>query len=139
MRARCPNSPELDAMGNGASFTRAAARGAQNAIVDKSTLLAWVDPDRERLTAFLSEFVRRASPNPPGNTRSCAELVCNVLAENELPYQIISPNEDMPLNAASMLKTPPTDFYPAPESSCNTSSRADRASVWILVLPRATK
>jgi succinyl-diaminopimelate desuccinylase len=83
-------------MGEGAFSLREGIESSPNAVMDKATLLSLVDQDRERLTAFVSEFVRRASPNPPGDTRSCAELICGLLAENGLAYNIISPHAHMP-------------------------------------------
>ncbi len=41
----------------------------------KQKLLDRIDDDREQLIEYLREFIRRPSPNPPGDTLACAALV----------------------------------------------------------------
>jgi succinyl-diaminopimelate desuccinylase len=62
----------------------------------KETLLRWIDEDRDKLVDFLSRFIQAKSPNPPGDTRAAAAHITHFLDENDLPYRIIAPNEEMP-------------------------------------------
>ena len=41
----------------------------------RQTLLSWIDRDRDFLVKFLSDFVARASPNPPGDTKVAAAFL----------------------------------------------------------------
>ncbi|MBI3707070.1 MAG: M20/M25/M40 family metallo-hydrolase [Proteobacteria bacterium] len=62
----------------------------------KESLLAWIERDRETLIEFLREFVRCASPNPPGDTRQAAAHIRKFLDAQRLAYRVIAPNETMP-------------------------------------------
>jgi len=62
----------------------------------KNKLLRWIDEDRDRLIDFLSRFIQAKSPNPPGDTRAASNHICQFLEEQDLPYQIIAPQEIMP-------------------------------------------
>lgn len=62
----------------------------------KRQVLDWIARDSDRLVGFFAEFVRRPSPNPPGDTRLAADHVCNFMVENGLPFARIAPNETMP-------------------------------------------
>ena len=62
----------------------------------KAELLRLVDRDREEIIAFIREFVRCKSPNPPGNTVEAARHITSFLAANKLPYEIVSPHPEMP-------------------------------------------
>lgn len=62
----------------------------------KEKLLRWIDEDQDRLIDFLSRFIQAKSPNPPGDTRTAANHICQFLDENGLPNRIIAPQEDMP-------------------------------------------
>ena len=61
----------------------------------KRQLLNCIDDDKEKLVNFLSGFIQAKSPNPPGDTREAAEFITKFLDENELPYRIIAPKEEM--------------------------------------------
>jgi succinyl-diaminopimelate desuccinylase len=41
----------------------------------RQTLLSWIDRDRDLLVKFLSDFVARPSPNPPGDTKVAAAFL----------------------------------------------------------------
>ena len=41
----------------------------------RPTLLSWIDRDRDLLVKFLSDFVARPSPNPPGDTKVAAAFL----------------------------------------------------------------
>lgn len=59
-------------------------------------ILTWIDEDRERIIAFLRDFIRIATPNPPGNTRQAGDFVGGFLERNGLPYRVIAPEPSMP-------------------------------------------
>lgn len=63
---------------------------------DRAKLLAWIDDDREANVAFLSRFVRAASPNPPGDTREAAAVLISALDGAALDVKTIAPQEAMP-------------------------------------------
>jgi succinyl-diaminopimelate desuccinylase len=63
--------------------------------INKAQLLEWIDEDKEKLIKFLSGFIQAKSPNPPGDTRKAASYITRFLDENNLPYNIISPKEEM--------------------------------------------
>ncbi|MBD3205651.1 M20 family peptidase, partial [Candidatus Bathyarchaeota archaeon] len=63
--------------------------------INKAQLLEWIDEDKKKLIKFLSEFIQAKSPNPPGDTREAASHITRFLDENNLPYNIISPKEEM--------------------------------------------
>ncbi|MBK0328111.1 M20/M25/M40 family metallo-hydrolase [Rhodobacteraceae bacterium F11138] len=67
----------------------------------KQELVDRVDRDRDLLVAFLSDFVRAKSPNPPGDTRDAARCVTDFLSARGLDHRIVSPHEEMPNVIAS--------------------------------------
>lgn len=62
----------------------------------KRQALHWIDEGKATLVDFYSEFVRRASPNPPGDTRSATDHICRFLSERGLPFAVIAPKPEMP-------------------------------------------
>jgi succinyl-diaminopimelate desuccinylase len=64
--------------------------------MNKSELLAAIEADRESHVAFLREFIRSPSPNPPGDTRDVAGVVAGYLQRNGLASSIVAPNPEMP-------------------------------------------
>src|SRR5215468_8282770 len=62
----------------------------------KAQLLHWIDADRDEIVAFLCEFVRAKSPNPPGDTTLAAAHVTRFLERNQLPFRVIAPQPAMP-------------------------------------------
>ena len=62
----------------------------------KEQLVQWIEADREKLINFFSRFLQAKSPNPPGDTREATQHICHFLEEENLPYQIIAPQEIMP-------------------------------------------
>lgn len=69
--------------------------------VTKQDLEAWVDADREVLLRFVQDFIRCRTPNPPGDTLEAAAHVRKFLEAQDLPYEVIAPNEIMPNIVAS--------------------------------------
>jgi len=62
----------------------------------RQALLQRIDADRERLVAFLQDFTRIDTSNPPGDTRAGAAFICQFLDAARLPYRRIAPQEAMP-------------------------------------------
>lgn len=67
----------------------------------KKKIRAWIEEDREKLIAFLSEFLRKENPNPPGDTRSGADFVTDFLDGQGLGYRRIVVHPEMPNIVAS--------------------------------------
>jgi len=65
-------------------------------VTGRRELLDWIDRDHDTLVSFLQEFVRRKSPNPPGNTLNAASLITDFLQGQGLPYRVIAPHPEMP-------------------------------------------
>ncbi len=67
----------------------------------KRQLLEWIDDDRDTIVAFLCDFVRAKSPNPPGDTTLAAAHVTRFLEARGLPFRVIAPEPTMPNIVAS--------------------------------------
>lgn len=66
------------------------------AVVDKATLLEWIERDRDLIVGFLRDFVRAPSPNPPGDTRAAAGVITRFLDRHELPWRTVAPVAEWP-------------------------------------------
>lgn len=64
--------------------------------MNKATLLAAIDADRDAHVAFLQELIRAPSPNPPGNTKEAADVVRRYLAGRGIEHAVVAPREEMP-------------------------------------------
>jgi succinyl-diaminopimelate desuccinylase len=64
--------------------------------MNKTELLAAIDAGRESHIAFLQNFIRTPSPNPPGDTQAAAGVVTAYLQRRGVHSSIIAPREDMP-------------------------------------------
>lgn len=62
----------------------------------KDALLARIEQDRAEIIAFLQEFVRAPSPNPPGDTREAASVVTRFLDRHGLPWRTVAPVAEWP-------------------------------------------
>ena len=62
----------------------------------RQQLVDWIDADRDRLVAFLSQLVQARSPNPPGDTRDAAACIMRFLDAAGAPYRIVAPAAEMP-------------------------------------------
>ena len=62
----------------------------------KAELLQRIESDREVLLAFLRDFIRCPSPNPPGDTREAADHIRRLLTRHGVDCRVIAPNEIMP-------------------------------------------
>jgi succinyl-diaminopimelate desuccinylase len=60
------------------------------------TILARLDAQRDRALELLQALLRAPSPNPPGDTRQVAELVCGALRDAGLEPMVFAPHPDMP-------------------------------------------
>jgi succinyl-diaminopimelate desuccinylase len=63
---------------------------------DKKALLEQVDRDRDTLIDFLSRFIQKKTPNPPGDTREAAGFITDFLKARDLPHKIIAAHPEMP-------------------------------------------
>lgn len=61
-----------------------------------SQVTEWIDRDRDEIIAFLSDFLRAKSPNPPGDTRAASACVVDFLKRYNLPYRVVSAQEHLP-------------------------------------------
>ena len=91
----------------------------------RQQLLEWIEADRDKLVNFFSEFLSKASPNPPGDTRTAAAFVADYLNSKGIEYEIIAPQEQMPNILATVRGNGPghhlvlnghIDVFPASES-----------------------
>ena len=64
--------------------------------MSKANLLAAIDADRDAHIAFLQEFIRAPSPNPPGNTKEAVDVVRRYLAGKSIEHSVVAPREEMP-------------------------------------------
>src|SRR3546814_4771783 len=55
-----------------------------------------IERDRDVIVEFVREFVRRATPNPPGDTTASADFVREFLNQHRLPFREIAPAPDRP-------------------------------------------
>lgn len=62
----------------------------------KDALLAEIDRDRDGIIAFLQDFVRAPSPNPPGDTREAAGVITRFLDRHGLPWRSVAPVAEWP-------------------------------------------
>lgn len=67
----------------------------------KQRLLGWIEADRHKLIRFLSEFLKKENPNPPGDTRTGADFVTEFLDREGLAYRRIVAHPEMPNIVAS--------------------------------------
>lgn len=59
-------------------------------------LLEWIEQERAALVDFYGEFVRRPSPNPPGDTRMAANHICEFLSARGVPFAVVAPQPEAP-------------------------------------------
>ena len=62
----------------------------------RAQLLSWIERDRHMLVQFLSDFVAKASPNPPGDTRVAAAFLHDSLKAQAVPVEYRSAKPDWP-------------------------------------------
>lgn len=90
----------------------------------REKLLAWLDEERQEIIGLLKALLRARSPNPPGDTRSAADVICAFLRRKEIEPRIIAPHPEMPNIVASFEAPTPgrhlvlnghIDVFPVPE------------------------
>jgi len=64
--------------------------------MSKAELLAAIDADHDHHVAFLQEFLRAPSPNPPGDTREATNVVRRYLGSRGVAHDIVAPQVEMP-------------------------------------------
>ncbi len=62
----------------------------------RQTLLSWIDRDRDLLVEFLSDFVARPSPNPPGDTKVAAAFLHDSVKAHGAPVGYRTARPDWP-------------------------------------------
>jgi succinyl-diaminopimelate desuccinylase len=62
----------------------------------EAELLARIEAERGEIVGFLQDFIREATPNPPGDTVGAAELIRRFLDARGLPHRTVAPNPAMP-------------------------------------------
>lgn len=67
----------------------------------REKLLEWLDQERDEIIDLLRALLRERGPNPPGDTRSTAQVAKQYLSHKNLDYRIISPHPEMPNLVAS--------------------------------------
>lgn len=73
----------------------------------RDALLARIGADETVLVQLLGDFVRAASPNPPGDTRTAAAVLTRWLDARGVPYRVVGPDPSMPNILASFQGTRP--------------------------------
>jgi succinyl-diaminopimelate desuccinylase len=68
---------------------------------DREQLLARIEAEKGVFVAFLQDFIRARSPNPPGDTREAAAHIRGFLDRNALAHRVVSPHPEMPNIIAS--------------------------------------
>ena len=67
----------------------------------RKEIIAGIERERDLIIEFLRDFIRAASPNPPGDTRKAAELVMGFLKSRGFSPAVIAPHPEMPNIVAS--------------------------------------
>lgn len=62
----------------------------------RRTVLDWIEADRERLVAFLSDFTATPSPNPPGDTTAATAFLMRHLQNEGLPADVLCAKPHLP-------------------------------------------
>ena len=68
----------------------------------KNHLVERIDGERDALLAFLREFVRCRTPNPPGDTTAAAGFLERWFSANGIAYEKIAPRADCPNYIATL-------------------------------------
>ena len=58
---------------------------------DREQLLTWIEEERETILAFLQDFIRAKSPNPPGDTTEAVGHICRFLKAQGVDYKLVDP------------------------------------------------
>jgi succinyl-diaminopimelate desuccinylase len=67
----------------------------------REALLARIADDEAALVGLLSDLVRAASPNPPGDTRAATAVLARWMEARGMPFRLVGPEPTMPNVLAS--------------------------------------
>lgn len=70
----------------------------------KNRLWKLVDERKQDLLKLCSQMIKTPSENPPAHMEAITELICKHLKDNNILYQVVRPEEDIPNIVASMGK-----------------------------------
>jgi succinyl-diaminopimelate desuccinylase len=73
----------------------------------RASILRWIEEDRNKLVDFLAQFVRIATPNPPGDTHQAAEFLLAELAAQGVAAELRSARREWPNLVASFSGSAP--------------------------------
>lgn len=66
------------------------------ATMDRDSLLNLIDSEKDGHIAFLQAFVQAPSPNPPGDTRQAAAVICEYLRQKNVPVATMAGKAELP-------------------------------------------
>ncbi len=62
---------------------------------DRQQLLDWIDAEQDQIFGFYQDFVRKKSPNPPGDTTEAVRHITTFLDSTDAPYRLVDPQPTM--------------------------------------------
>jgi len=62
---------------------------------DRQQLLDWIDAEQDQIFGFYQDFVRKKSPNPPGDTTEAVGHITKFLDGTGVPYRLVDPQPTM--------------------------------------------
>ncbi len=62
---------------------------------DRQQLLDWIDAEQDQIFGFYRDFVRKKSPNPPGDTTEAVRHITRFLDGSGVPYRLVDPQPTM--------------------------------------------
>ena len=62
---------------------------------DRQQLLDWIDAEQDQIFGFYQDFVRKKSPNPPGDTTEAVRHITRFLDGSGVPYRLVDPQPTM--------------------------------------------
>ena len=65
-------------------------------MIVREEILNWIESEKDQIIAFLQEFIRAKSPNPPGDTVLAAQKISDLLGKHQAPIRYVSPQANMP-------------------------------------------
>ena len=62
----------------------------------REAVLNWIEQEKDQIIAFLQDFIRAKSPNPPGDTVVATQKIADLLDKHNAPIRYVSPQPTMP-------------------------------------------
>ena len=62
----------------------------------RGAVLNWIEQEKDQIIAFLQDFIRAKSPNPPGDTVLATQKIKYLLDKHNAPIRYVSPQPTMP-------------------------------------------